>query len=122
MKKLFLIPLLFLAACAPTVNSTPSLNVCADGGVASSTLIDEKAYAGALILYNVPAQAYVSLDQRGRLSADVKAKAKPILIKMYDTLLLVRQAYIAGNTSDFGCQLGALERSASLIKPLLGVQ
>lgn len=122
MKKLFLIPLLALAACAPGVESTSSVSVCPDGGVASSILMDEKAYASALILYNVPAHAYKAANERGQLSPEVRAIVRPILIKMYDGLKVLRGALDAGNTSSFQCQFAALSRASVEAKSVLGVR
>lgn len=121
MKKLLLIPLLALAACAPNVSSTP-VAICPDGGVISNTVMDEKAYAAALIAYNVPAQAYKTANERGQLSPELKAKVRPLLIQMYDALKVLKSALAAGNTSDFQCQLGALYRASSDAKLLLGVR
>lgn len=124
MKKLFLIPLLALAACASNVDSTPGpvAGLCPDGGVASNIIADEKAYAAALILYNVPAQAFKAANERKQLPLELKGEARQILIKMSDGLKVLRSALDAGNTSSFQCQFAALSRSSAEVKAIIGVQ
>lgn len=51
-------------------------------GAAQGTLIDEKVVYAAEVLYNIPAQAYVSADKNGKLSPELKATLKPLLVKM----------------------------------------
>ncbi len=94
-----------LAACQPqttepNTNSNIAVNSAAtDCGLASDTVLDEKALFAAETAYNIPANAYVSLGDR--LTADRKAQAKAALISAYDYLKLARAAYAAGD----GCKL-----------------
>lgn len=113
MKHLILIAAaaLGLTACQPTAPVTsngdtvtnqasaqPAANDC---GLTKGTLLDEKALFAAETAYNVPAHAYVTFDGTGKLPANVKAVAKPLLVQAYDALKLARTAYAAGD----GCSL-----------------
>ena len=83
-----------LAACKPDASSTAG-NI-SDASPASASadvdLISAKAMWGVEAAYNVPAQAYVNLDAEGKLSPEVKAKVKPVLIKARAALLAARAA------------------------------
>lgn len=101
-----------LVACSPQA-SDPNYNVNAtsaventispqaDCGLASDTVLDEKALFAAETAYNVPAHAYVTFDSKGQLPPELKAKVRPILISAYTYLKLARKAYNAGD----GCSL-----------------
>lgn len=96
---LSLIAVGLLAACAvPASGPVASAATC---GLAAGTLLDEKALYGAETAYNVPANAYVTLDANGQLSPAIKAKARPMLINAFAALKLARTAYAAGNACGF---------------------
>lgn len=105
-----------LAACQPTAtepvpnSSTPvAVEAGADCGIASDTVLDEKALFGAESAYNVAAHAYVTLDGAGKLDAETKARVKPLMVSAYENLKLARGAYTAAD----GCDL---KRYVDLVK------
>lgn len=113
MKKLFYAfapALATLAACntpltSPGNEATSTPVASATGaescGLAAGTLVDEKALYGAEVAYNVPANAYVTLDTNGQLNADLKAKVKPLLVGAYNALGVARSAYKFGDVCTF---------------------
>ncbi len=97
---------LAMVACAPVVSdpiaSTPRASPGdASCGIASGTLMDERALYTAETAYNVPANAYVTLDSQGQLSEPTKERIRPLLVKSYDALKLARAAYQAGSACNF---------------------
>lgn len=78
-------------------------------GLASGTLVDERALYAAETAYNVPANTYVTFDTAGKLPASVKAVARPALVKAYAALKLARSAYAAGDV----CGLKAYAETAT---------
>lgn len=92
MKKLLIVLCLGLSACSANqlLQAAPVIgNVCT---AAQGTLIDEKVVYSAEVLYNIPAQAYVSADKNGKLTPALKAKLKPLLIKMNELRLAISAA------------------------------
>lgn len=93
MKKIFLfVACLALSACSTNqlLQAAPIIgNVCT---AAQGTLIDEKVVYAAEVIYNIPAQAYVSADKNGKLKPELKAKLKPLLIKLNGLRLAVSAA------------------------------
>lgn len=88
-KTLALLLCVSLSACSANsvLQNLPVVgNVCS---AASGTLIDEKVVYGAEALFNVPAQAYVVADKNGKLTPELKAKLKPLLIQMDDYRLAI---------------------------------
>ena len=82
MRKILLALALALPACSANqlLQAAPVIgNVCT---VANGTLIDEKVVYAAEVIYNIPAQAYVSADKNHKLTPELKAKLKPLLIKL----------------------------------------
>ncbi len=97
---------LAMVACAPIVPDVASTPHASPGdlascGIASSTLLDEKALYLAETAYNGPANAYVELDSRGVLSEPTKERIRPLLVKSFDALKLARSAYAAGSACNF---------------------
>jgi hypothetical protein len=81
-----------LSACTPTqiTQSVPIVgNVCS---AAEGTLVDEKVVYAAQVIYNIPAQAYVSADKNKKLTPAMKATLKPLLIKLDDLRNTVKAA------------------------------
>lgn len=105
-----------LAGCTTLAGSSVSTSTCASGGVASFTVLDDKAVYAAEALYNVPAYAYVSANKNGTLPASVKAWAKPKLIQLYSMLKLARAAYKAGDVAGFNCQFAAMTNLSNEVK------
>jgi hypothetical protein len=112
-----------LALFAALALATVPLGACAGGQAPSApavdlsqTAIDEKALYAAEALYNVPAQAYVDADARGKLTPEMKAVLKPKLADAYKALLAIRVAYEIGNETMFVNKLATLgELSASIL-------
>lgn len=104
--------LITVSFAAATVSCAPVPSV--SGQCTSQTVVDDKVAYAAEALYNVPAQAYVTANKNGTLPADIKAKAKPILLEMYKKLLLVRSAHDA-------CAYDQLLAYSVQVKSLLGV-
>jgi len=119
---------LSLAACNTPVTgpssgatSTPvaSASDPAKCGLAAGTLVDEKALYGAEAAYNVPANAYVTLDANGKLSAETKAKVKPLLIGAYDALKVARSAYSLGDVCSFTGAVNSVRNLTNSAKAIL---
>lgn len=125
----FLLPvaMLALAACqsatqgdpGPATNSNAAVEAPTSGGVTAGTVIDEKAMYAAEAAYNVAANAYVTADGNGLLSAATKAKVKPYMLQAYDALKLARAAYKAGDSAVFVQQVARLNDYADMAKALL---
>lgn len=113
MKKLYLAALLTaaipLAACGGLGGGVASVaSVCAN------TAADEKAWYGAEALYNVPAAAYRSTNERFKADPrwlPVKAVVKPKLQELNRYRLGAKSAYQA-------CNLTALDQWVAAMKPL----
>lgn len=88
-------------------------------GLASGTLVDEKALYGAEIAYNVPANAYVTLDTNGQLTIEIKSKVKPLLIGAYDALVVARSAYKLGDVCTFNAAVTNVKQLATSAKAFL---
>lgn len=113
-----------LAACntpdAGLHNNTASTNpasVQCNGF--SATAIDDKAMLAAETVYNIPANAYVTLNNAGKLSADVKATAKPLLIKLAALLGDVRTAYSVGDACTFTAKIAAMQEIKAQVQAAL---
>lgn len=104
---------LSLAGCA-TVGAPPT-----PAAALQATTVDEKALYAAEALYNLPAQAYVSADARGKLSPELKAKLKPMLADAYKVLLTARAAYATGNADTFASQVNGLKNLSAAIVSLI---
>lgn len=108
---------LSISACGTPGMKLPDITVVKETAVPSgATPISEaaqKALYAAEAAYNIPAQAYVTLNAAGHLPADVKAKAKPVLLQAYHALLLARQAAAAGDTVGVMLQTGEVNRLAA---------
>lgn len=93
MKGLVIALALALSGCGvadKVLESTPVVGaVCK---AADRILIDEKVVYAANVLYNIPAQAYVSANNRGQLSAELKARLKPMLVNLYGYTQTIKAA------------------------------
>lgn len=113
---------LLVGACAST--SGPPIQVVQNAtpvpsGKTPISAAAQKALYAAEAAYNVPAQAYVTLNRSGALSADLKAKTKPLLQQAYQGLKLARQAAAAGDTVGTMFQIEEVNRLASAAAALL---
>lgn len=81
-------------------NADNSVEFVPQPEVTESAVTDKMMFA-AETLYNVPAHAYVAADSRKQLSAETKAKVKPILTQLYSALKAARTAYALNNAVDF---------------------
>lgn len=88
-------------------------------GLAAGTLVDERALFAAETAYNVPANAYVQLDAAGRLSGDVKARARGALVEAYRLLQLARSAYRLGDVCGLANYAGAATSFANRARDIL---
>jgi hypothetical protein len=130
MKKLAIVALacLALSACKePTTddpnisnsNASVAVNDPTACGLASGTVVDEQTLHAAETAYNVPAHAYVTLDEAKQLPASVKATVKPLLEKAYAYLKLARTAYAAGDVCGLNGYAKAAEDLSEKAKALL---
>lgn len=115
-KKSFLLALTL--ACTP-LSACGIASINSPSAVANATAIDEKAMYAAEASYNVIAQIYVTSEARGKLTPELKAAIKPILVSAYDALKLARAAYAAGNAVDFLHQANTLKSLGSSIANLI---
>lgn len=95
---------LALVACSlpsgsESATSPPAPAVAPPTGSTAISAVAQKALYAAETAYNVPAQAYVALDARGALPADLKARAKPVLLAAYSALLAARKAAKLGDSA-----------------------
>ncbi|MBY0395656.1 MAG: hypothetical protein K2X91_04185 [Thermoleophilia bacterium] len=115
-----LIGAMVLASCATVAppggppGSSPSPVVSAAG-----TLTDERALYALEAAYNVAAHAYVTADDRGQLSAELKARIRPALTASYAALRAARAAHAAGNADSFATQAAAVVRFANEARALI---
>ncbi len=71
---------------------------------------DERGMIAVEILYNVPAQAYVTADTRELPGwAGIKPTVRPLLIEARRWLLLVREAYRLGDERTFRDRVARLQ-------------
>lgn len=119
---------LSLAACQPAepVNNTKGPEVALSPtpgqlpcGLADGTVVDEKLLYGAETAYNVPAHAYVTLDANGKLTPELKAQVRPLMIEAYRYLGLARAAYKGGNVCELNTAVAAAKDFANRAKALL---
>lgn len=92
-----------VSACATLGNPTVADAVTyATTPICTHTVADDKAYAGILILYNVPAQAYVSADQHMGTNAqwvNLKPTLRADLIKLRGYRDMAKTAYDTCNST-----------------------
>lgn len=82
MKKFIIVLALLTSSCSANqlLQSTPIIGtVCA---AADRTLVDEKVVFAAETIYNIPAHAYKTANENGKLAPELKAKLKPLLIEL----------------------------------------
>lgn len=81
----------------PATGSAVAIGPTAPSGAAckplGGTVADERALHLAETAYNVPAHAYVTANDTGKLPAEVKAVVKPLLQESFRLLKLAREAY-----------------------------
>lgn len=110
--------LLSLSACA-TMPSAPVPATSISCGLSSNTVLDEKALFVAETAYNVPAQAYVTLNNAHKLPAGLKASSKSALMSAYSYVKLARTAYAAGDACGFSEALRLANQFSEQAKALL---
>ena len=124
MKRLILLfAALSLTACganSPIRTATDAIAIATSSTpIGDRIKMDEKAAYAAEALYNVPAFAYVSADQRGLVSPELRSVLRPKLITMATWLKLVRQAYAVGDATSFSQRYRELEALKAAITPLI---
>ena len=107
--------LLALPACS-TLKTASSL---ATTPLCERTLNDEKARWAAEALYNVPASAYRSANDRQLVPADLKAQIKPKLQQLGRYLVVVRNAHQACNTATLFQYKSAMEKLSAEVLELI---
>jgi hypothetical protein len=80
---------------------------------------DEKALYGAEAAYNVAAHAYVTADGTGKLTPELKAQAKPLLLQAHSALMTARSAYKLGATCDLFEAISGVKSLADQAKAIL---
>lgn len=113
-KLLLIAASLTLSACTTTemLQGAPVIGkVCA---AADATLVDEKAYATALTIYNPIAGTYLLAVQEGKLDAATKAKVKPLVQDLYRYVGLIKAARGSVN-----CDLASMRDLQSQIVAML---
>lgn len=113
------------AALSAVTGAIPPVAGQAGGGVASGTLLDEKALYAAETAYNVPATAYKTIDQAQKPPmaaaqwAAIKPTAKALLVDAKKYLDGARAAYALGDAATFGAQLDAAKALLATVKTLM---
>lgn len=111
---------LALPACQ-TVRDVTSAVALANQNVADFTVADEKGWYYAEALYNVPAQAYLSVNSRGLFVGheDLKAKLKGMLQDLNGYRQAVYQAYKTGNSVTFREKIVQMKALSDQIRRLM---
>ena len=109
---------LSMTACASNTLTpmSPNPNNC---GLASATLVDEKALYATETAYNIAANAYVVSDSKHLLSVNTKASVKSQLLYAYKALKLARAAYAIGDKCGFLAQANAVATFTDQAKAFL---
>ena len=104
---------LSLSACAGTSNlePAPTPTLTSTCSLTADTVRDEQALYAIEVAYNVPAQAYVSLDEANKLSDSLKQTLRPKLASLYALVTGARAAYRAGDA----CSLNDAAKAAEII-------
>lgn len=114
---------LAMAACGTTAPPLPDVSTLPTAPVPSGATpiseVAQKALYAAEAAYNIPAQAYVTLNRQNALPADVKAKAKPLLLDAYQALRAARLAAAAGDSAGVLLESGTASKLAAAAKALL---
>jgi len=108
-----------MASCAPVAPPGGLSGSSPPPVTAQGTLADERALYALEAAYNVAAHAYVTADDRGQLSAELKARIRPALQSSYAALLAARAAYRAGDAATFAAQAGAVVEFANRARALI---
>lgn len=117
---LILFTALSLGACTQLRTASDVIAVVTSPAPLGDRIVmDEKAAYAAEAFYNIPAQAYVSADQRGLIPVSLRIQLKTRLLRMADYLKLVRQAYAVGDATSFSQRYHELEALKAQIMPLI---
>lgn len=111
MRKILMSVVLAMTPAVAACDLTPPVSV------SQGTLLDEKALYTAEASYNTVAKSY--LDVVDDLAPATKAKVKPVMLKAYDSLLVLRTAYRAGDAAKFNAQLLEFNKLVKQAKELL---
>jgi hypothetical protein len=112
---------LALAACGSVPSHLPAPGVEVPAAPALSTAA-QTALWSAEAAYNVPAQAYTTLDADGALPASIKARVKPVLVQLDRAMEVIRSAAAAGDSAGVLRDAPAAEKLAATAKSLLPTQ
>lgn len=110
-----------LIACGTPLNTASDAIAIATSSepIGDRIVMDEKAAYAAEVLYNIPAQAYVSADTRGLITPALRATIRPKLIYMASLLDAVRSAYRVGDATSFAARYRELESLKRQVTPLI---
>lgn len=107
---------LALSACNP---SSIPVNNTGSSVVETVCEVSQTAMYAVEAAYNAPATAYVDADSKGLLSAELKARVKPILVEANDYRLKARTAYGIKDASGFCSAAEASKRASSYAESFL---
>lgn len=107
------------AACSAPGAVAQHVEPVSAGGVTSGTLLDERALYAAEAVYNVAANAYVTLDGRGLLPPALKARVRPLLLDAFAALQAARSAYRLGDAGGFTAKIAAVRDLATRARALM---
>lgn len=111
MRKIVLALALALGACNGAPVGVPS----APAEVANQTKVDEQAALGAEVLYTTASTFGNTLSRTGVVD---RVKFQALDARAYNALLIVRNAYRAGNSADFVSGLAQLNALVAEIRDL----
>lgn len=116
MKKILLAAVFALSACNPVTTAIVSNQPVVSGQAA---VITAQGWYDANALYNVPTAAYKSSNSRGLISASLKAKIKPQLLRLYALLVVLKHAKEAGDAVTFNDKLAAMRTLSADVSALI---
>ena len=110
-----------IAACGVTGTATRDAVAMATSSapIGDAIVMDEKTAYAAEVLYNIPAQAYVSADTRGLITPAMRAVLRPKLIYLASLLDAVRAAYKIGDATSFKARYRELKALKEQVTPLI---
>jgi hypothetical protein len=110
-----------MVACGTPISGTADAVSIATSStpIGDRVVMDEKTAYAAEVLYNIPAQAYVSADTRGLITPELRATIRPKLIYMASLLDAVRAAYKVGDATSFSARWRELQALKDQVTPLI---
>jgi hypothetical protein len=81
--------------------------------------MDERGMYAVDLLYNVPASAYRSANERHLITPALRAQVRPILIQMRQLQLAARAAYRVGDATSWNSRVAALQQLRAQVVVLI---